>query len=59
MRWWPTPLIPALGGRGRWISVSWGLAWATWTVRATWRNPVLKFPCIPPPQKKRKKIELF
>jgi hypothetical protein len=27
-QWWCTPLIPALGGRGRWISVSSRKAWS-------------------------------
>lgn len=47
--WWNMPLIPELGRRGRWISVSLKSAWSTkqvlgqpWSV--TMRNAVLKKP---------------
>jgi hypothetical protein len=43
--WWHTPLIPALGGRGRWISefeASLVYRVSFRTARATQRNPVSK-----------------
>jgi hypothetical protein len=44
-QWWCTPLIPALGGRGRRISefeASLVYRVSSRTARATQRNPVLK-----------------
>jgi hypothetical protein len=44
-QWWRTPLIPALGSRGRWISefeASLGYRVSSRTARATQRNPVSK-----------------
>jgi hypothetical protein len=44
-QWWRTPLIPALGGRGRQISefeASLVYRVSSRTARATQRNPVLK-----------------
>jgi hypothetical protein len=52
--WWHTPLIPALGGRGRWISefkASLFYKVSSRTARATQRNPVSK----KQKQKKKKK----
>ena len=43
--WWRTPLIPALGGRGRWISefqASLVYRVSSRRAKATQRNPVSK-----------------
>ena len=45
LQWWRTPLIPALGSRGRWISefkASLVYRVSSRTARATQRNPVSK-----------------
>jgi hypothetical protein len=44
-QWWPMPLIPAFGGRGRWISefkASLVYRVCSRTGRVTQRNPVSK-----------------
>jgi hypothetical protein len=51
--WWCTPLIPALGGRGRWISEF----EASLVYRVSSRTGYTEKPCLEKPKKKKKKKE--